>query len=161
MPMQATTTAPLFAATLKPDRVMRVGGGWAALGVCAFLVMPLAVLAPELALPAGAAFLICGVGLIVLALRQARQRRLAQRVTLWPDQLEVVSIDGRGARSLRRFDPKTVRLVLHRDANEKTVALGLRHGDEELELGAFLGTEDRSSFAQAFGTALRQARLAA
>jgi uncharacterized membrane protein len=158
--MQATTTAPLFAATLKPDRSARVAGGWAALGICAFLVMPLAVLAPELALPAGAAFLICGAGLIVLALRQARRRRLAQRVTLWPDQLEIVSIDGRGTRSLRRFDPRTVRLVLHRDANEKTVSLGLRSGMDEFELGEFLGTEDRSSFAQAFGTALRRARQA-
>jgi len=159
--MQATTTTPLFAATLKPDRSLRVAGGWAALGVSALLAAPLAVLAPELAAPVGAAFALSGCGLAVLSLQQSRRGRLSQQVILWADQLEVVTVDAAGLRSLRRFDPKTVRLVLHRDANEKTTALGLRSGSEEFALGAFLGAEDRSSFARAFGTALRRARLAA
>ena len=59
---------------------------------------------------------------------------------------------------LRRFAPKTVRLIVVRDENEKTIAVRLRSGKEELELGAFLSPEDRSSFARAFGTALRKAR---
>ncbi len=127
----------------------------------AVLVSPLALAAPELLLPAGAAFAIgCG-GLAALSVRQSRQRRLTQRVTLWVDQLEILNIDGKGAQHLQRFDPKQVRLVLHRDANEKTIGMGLRSGDDEVPLGAFLGAEDRSSFAQAFGTALRRARQAA
>jgi uncharacterized membrane protein len=37
----------------------------------------------------------------------------------------------------------------------------LVHGADEIELGAFLSNSDKSSFAKAFGGALRQARRAA
>ncbi|KRA47850.1 DUF2244 domain-containing protein [Devosia sp. Root635] len=159
--MQATTTTPLFAAALKPDRSPRITGGWVAFVIAAVATTPLAVLVPEVLLPAAAAFGIGGAGMTALSVRQARQRRLAQQVTLWADQLEVVIVDRQGARMLRRFDPKTVRLVLDRDENEKTIAMRLRSGKDELELGAFLKPEDRSSFARAFGTALRRARQSA
>ena len=161
MPMQATTTTPLFAATLRPDRPLRLFGGWLAYGLAAIAVMPLVVLVPGIALPAAVAFALGGAGLAGLAVRQSRQRKLAQRITLWPDQLEIASTDRQGARSLRRFDPAHVRLLLDRDVNEKTVALHLRAGQDALELGAFLSPEDRASFAKAFGTALRRARQSA
>jgi uncharacterized membrane protein len=159
--MQATTTTPLFAAALKPDRSPRITGGWVAYVIAAVAVTPLAVLVPEALLPAVAAFGIGGAGMTVLSVRQARRRRLSQQVTLWPDQLEIATVDRKGERILRRFDPKAVRLVLDRDENEKTMSMRLRAGKDELELGAFLKAEDRSSFARAFGTALRRARQAA
>jgi len=161
MPMQATTTTPLFAAALNPDRSPRVIGGWVALSFAAVMATPLAVLAPEVLLPALAAFGISGAGLTALSVRQSRRRRLTQQVTLWPDQLEIAISDHKGGRTLRRFDPKAVRLVLDRDENEKATRIRLRAGKDEVELGAFLKPEDRSSFARAFGTALRRARQAA
>ncbi|MHA6730947.1 DUF2244 domain-containing protein [Devosia sp. A369] len=161
MPMQATTTAPLFAATLKPDRSARLTGGWLAFFTSAILASPLVVVVPEMLVPAGVAFVVGFGGLTALSVRQSRQRRVTQQVTLWQDQLEIVTIDGKGGRTLQRFDPQAVRLVLHRDANEKTQSMGLRNGADEIAIGAFLGPEDRSSFAQAFGTALRRARQAA
>lgn len=160
MPMQATTTTPLFAAALKPDRSPRIVGGWVAYALAMVMATPLAVLAPEVLLPALTAFGIGGAGMTALSLRQSRQRRMSQQVTLWADQLEIASSDHKGGRSLRRFDPKTVRLLLDRDHNEKAVRMRLRAGREEFELGAFLKPEDRSSFAKAFGTALRRARQA-
>ena len=160
MPMQATTTTPLFAAALKPDRSPRLLGGWVAFALAGLATTPLAVLVPGVLLPAAAAFGIGGATLITLSLRQSRQSRVAQQVTLWADQLEITSSDHKGARSLRRFDPKTVRLLLDRDDNEKAVRMRLRAGKEEFELGAFLKPEDRSSFAKAFGSALRRARQA-
>ena len=161
MPMQATTTTPLFAAALKPDRSPRIMGGWLAFAIAVVAATPLAVLVPEVLVPAAAAFGIGGAGMTALSLRQSRRRRLTQQVTLWADQLEVVTVESNGARVLRRFDPKTVRLVLDRDDNEKAVAMRLRTGKDVFELGAFLKPEDRSSFARAFGTALRRARQAA
>lgn len=158
MPMQATTTVPLFSAALRPDRSPRVTGGWVALLVAAILGTPIAAMAPEVLLPAGTAFAAGTVALVAMTVQQSRRRRLRQQVTLWPDQLEIVISQSRGESILRRFDPKTVRLVLERDGDEKAVAIRLRNGKEELELGAFLGAEDRSSFAKAFGTALRKAR---
>ena len=161
MPMQATTTTPLFAAALKPDRSPRLVGGWVAFAVAAIGAAPLALLVPGVLLPAAAAFTIGGGALAALSVRQSRQRRLSQQVTLWADQLEIATTDLHGARLLRRFDPKTVRLMLDRDENERVVRMRLRSGKDECELGAFLKPEDRSSFAKAFGTALRRARLAA
>ena len=161
MPMQATTTTPLFAAALKPDRSPRIVGGWVAFAVAAVAAAPLAVLVPGVLLPAAVAFGIGGAGMTALSLRQSRRRRLTQQVTLWADQLEVATTERSGARTRRRFDPKTVRLMLQRDDNEKAVAMRLRAGKDELELGAFLKPEDRSSFARAFGTALRRARQVA
>lgn len=161
MPMQATTTTPLFAAALKPDRSPRLMGGWLAYALAGIATTPLAVLVPGALLPAIAAFGIGGAGLMALTMRQSRRKRLSQQVTLWADQLEVATTDHKGERTLRRFDPRSVRLVLDRDDNEQTTAMRLRAGQDEMELGAFLKPEDRSSFAKAFGTALRRARQAA
>lgn len=161
MPMQATTTTPLFSAALKPDRSARIMGGWVAYAIAVVAATPLAVLAPEVLIPALSAFGIGGAAMTAISVHQSRQRRMAQQVTLWADQLEIATTSAGGVRTLRRLDPKTVRLVLSRDDNEKTVAMRLRSGQDEVELGAFLKPEDRASFARAFGTALRQARQAA
>lgn len=158
MPMQATTTVPLFSAALQPDRSPRITGGWVALAVATLLATPLAILIPEALLPAGTAFLAGTASLSALTVQQSRRRRMRQQVTLWADQLEVITTQSKGESELRRFAPKTVRLIVVRDENEKTIAVRLRSGKEELELGAFLSPEDRSSFARAFGTALRKAR---
>jgi uncharacterized membrane protein len=161
MPMQATTTTPLFAAALKPDRSPRLVGGWVAFALAGIVTTPLAVLIPGVLLPAATAFGLGGASLTALSVGQSRRRRVAQQVTLWTDQLEIATTDRQGARLLRRFDPKTVRLVLDRDENEKVLRMRLRSGKDELELGAFLKPEDRASLARAFGTALRRARQAA
>lgn len=158
MPMQATTTSPLFSAALKPDRSPRVAGGWIAFAAATVMGAPFAVLVPEALVPAIVAFCAGGAGLTVMTVRKARQLSIVEQITLWPDQLEIVSIDGGGTRSLRRFDPHLVRLVLERDENEKTTAVHLRAGSEAVEIGACLKSEDKSSFAKALGTALRRAR---
>jgi uncharacterized membrane protein len=158
MPMQATTTVPLFSAALRPDRSPGVTGGWVALAIATVLATPLAILVPEVLLPAVTAFLAGTASMSALSIQQSHRRRMRQQVTLWADQLEVITSQGKGERVLRRFEPKTVRLVLQRDDSEKTIAMRLRSGKEEFELGAFLSPEDKSSFAKAFGTALRKAR---
>ena len=158
MPMQATTTVPLFSAALRPDRSPGITGGWVALAIATVLATPLAILVPEVLLPAVAALLAGTASMSALSVQQSLRRRMRQQVTLWPDQLEIITSQGKGESVLRRFEPKTVRLVLQRDESEKTIAIRLRSGKEEFELGAFLSPQDKSSFAKAFGTALRKAR---
>ena len=158
MPMQATTTTPLFSAALRPDRSPKIVGGWVGLSAATLLAAPFAVLVPEMLLPIGAAFGGGIAGMSWMTWQQAQRRKLSQQIILWVDQLEVVTRIGKGERKLRRFDPRSVRLVLQRDEQEKTVAMHLRHGKESLEIGSFLSSADKSSFAKAFGTALRQAR---
>ena len=158
MPMQATTTTPLFSAALKPDRSPRIMGGWVGLAVATVLAAPLAVLVADMALPIAAAFVGGTAAMSWMTLQQSRRRKQTQQITLWPDELEVITKDGKGERVLQRFAPKAVRLVLQRDEHEKTVALTLRIGKIDIEVGAFLSPQDKSSFAKAFGTALRKAR---
>lgn len=158
MPMQVTTTTPLFAAALRPDAPLRATGGWVALAVAAVVGAPIMVAVPEFALPGAAAFALASVGLVALSLRHARRRKLVEHVTLWQDQLEISTVDATGSRSLKRFEPQAVRLVLERDENERTQAIRLRAADETVEIGAFLSSDDKASFAKAFGSALRRAR---
>ena len=158
MPMQATTTTPLFSAALRPDRSPRIVGGWVALSVATILAAPLAILVADMLLPIAAAFVGGSAAMSWMSLQQARRRKQSQQVTLWPDQLEIITSSGKGEKVLRRFDPKSVRLLLVRDEHEKTLSLRLRHGKESLEIGTFLSPEDTSSFAKALGTALRRAR---
>lgn len=159
MPMQATTTTPLFAAELTPHRSLSARGGWIVVGLIALF----AALPGLIFLSMGAWPIIGFMGLDVLAIATAlyismRRGKRREQITVWTDQLEWTATDAKGGKTLRRFNPKTVRLLLDRDADEKTLALRLRHGKDELEVGGFLSTDDKSSFAKALGTALRKAR---
>lgn len=122
---------------------------------------PFLLAMPEFILPGVAAFGIAGTGLGAMGVQQARRRRQSETLTLWADQLELATTGPGAERQLRRFEIKALRLRLKRDHYERTTAIFLRHGDEEFELGKFLSLDDRSSFAKAFGSALRQARRGA
>ncbi|MDV3252391.1 DUF2244 domain-containing protein [Devosia sp. BK] len=159
MPMQtSTTTSPLFSATLRPDRSLRAAGGWIGLAVAGLLGLPFLVAVPEFILPGIAGFAIAGGGLTALSWRLSRRAKLVEQITVWSDQVEILTTGPRQEKKLRRLDPKKVRLVLKRDDNERTLAMHLRHGNDLIELGGFLAIGDKSSFARAFGRALRKAR---
>lgn len=159
--MQVTTTTPLFTATLRPDRSLRTTGGWIGLVLAGIVAAPLLIAMPAFVLPALIAFGLAASGLVAFGIRQGRRERQSQQITLWTDQLEITSSAHGRARQMMRFSPNGVRLRLVRDQFERTTALFLSHGEGELELGGFLSRDDKSSFAKAFGQALRQARRAA
>ncbi|MBD8066458.1 DUF2244 domain-containing protein [Devosia sp. PTR5] len=161
MPMQATTTSPLFAATLRPDRSLRTVGGWIGLVIAGLVGTPLLVAVPEFIVPGLIAYGVAGTGLMAFNIRQSRRGQIRQQITLWADQLEIATTGPRQSRVLRRFKPTEVRLHLKRDDNERTTAILLKRGSEEIELGPFLSSDDKSSFAKAFGRALRLARQVA
>ncbi|KKB07829.1 DUF2244 domain-containing protein [Devosia chinhatensis] len=159
--MQATKTTPLFAATLRPDRSLRAAGGWIGLVVAGLLGAPLLVAMPEFVVPGLAAYGMAGGGLVAFGLRQRRRGSQFQQVTLWTDQLEITAALPGKDKVLQRFEPATVRLRLSRDGFERTTGIFLRHETGEIELGSFLSRDDKSSFARAFGAALRKARRSA
>ncbi len=159
--MQVTTTSPLFAATLRPERSFRMVGGWIGLVLAAIVSMPFLLSIPEFVLPGLVAFGVAAMGLAITGIGQARRRRVSQQVTLWADQLEIATSAPGTERTLLRLDPKQVRLRLKRDSFERTTGVFLRQGTRELELGGFLSNADKSSFAKAFGAALREARRSA
>jgi uncharacterized membrane protein len=150
---------PLFAATLTPHRSLGRRG-------LRILIAATAVLAsiPGMVFFALGAWPVLGfMGLDVLLVwwalsASAREGRRRERVTLWPDQLELIRIGPSGKEEMLRFDPFLVKLVIDRDYNERTTALHLRTADNDTEIGAFLNADDKASFAKAFGTALKKAR---
>ena len=154
-----TEAKPLFAATLRPHRSLsRKGLRWviAAIAVAASI--------PGIVFFSLGAWPIVGfMGLDVLAVWWAlsaslRDGKQFEIVTLWPDQLELKRVTGGGKEQLLTFDPVGTKLVIDRDFNERTTALHLRTLDADTELGAFLNSDDKASFAKAFGTALKRAR---
>jgi uncharacterized membrane protein len=154
-----TEARPLFAATLTPHRSLtRHGLRW----VIAVMVIGASI--PGTIFFALGAWPIVGfLGLDVLAVWWAlaasmRDGKRFERVTLWPDELEVKRVSARGKEELLTFNPFFVKLVIDRDYNERTTALHLRTRDNDTEIGAFLNADDKASFAKAFGTALKKAR---
>ena len=159
MSMQATTTAPLFAAELTPHRSLTPRG----MRIVVVLVAALAALPGIIFFSLGAWPVVGFMGLdiiaIAFALRAAmRREKRHEQLTLWSDRLELIATDIKGVVAKSQFNPNAVRLIIDRDFNERTTALKLRTQKGETEIGAFLTQDDKSSLAKAFGTALRKAR---
>jgi uncharacterized membrane protein len=157
--MQATTTTPLFAARLTPHRSLAARNWWlvAALGVLLVTLPSLALVAIDpLVVVILMSIDIVAIALaLLLSLRRGKQEEV---ITVWSDQMEWLTTDVGGAKTLRRFDPRTVRLVLERDADERTTAIRLRANGEQVEIATILRIEEKASLAKALGTALRKAR---
>lgn len=154
-----TKAKPLFAATLRPHRSLgRQGLRYVIAAVAIAASLPGIVFFSLGAWPI-AGFLGLDVLLVWWALSASlRDGRRFETVTLWPDQLELKRVTGRGRQSLVRFDPDLLKLVIDRDFNERTTAIHLRTRDSDTEIGAFLNADEKASFAMAFGTALKKAR---
>jgi uncharacterized membrane protein len=154
-----TKARPLFAARLTPHRSLTPRGVRIVCGFAASLL-----LIPGLLFYLLGAWPVVGfMGLDVAALYFAltwslRDGKRFEEITLWPDRLEVKQSAPNADEHIESFNPFYVRLVIDRDFDEHTTAIRLRAPDRELVVGAFLNPDDRASFAQAFGTALRKAR---
>mgnify|MGYP003581100348 CR=1 FL=1 len=153
-----TQARPLFAATLTPHRSLSRRG-------LRFVIALVAILAsiPGMVFFSLGAWPIVGfMGLDVLLVWWAlsaslREGMRYEKVTLWPDELEVKRVSAGGKEELLRFNPFFVKLVIDRDYNERTTGLHLRTREGDTEIGSFLNPDDKSSFAKAFGSALKKA----
>ena len=162
MPKMTTQTQarPLFAAKLTPHRSL----GRKGFRVVIVFAAVLATIPGIIVFSRGAwpivGFLGLDIALIWWAMSASqRDGKRYEEVTLWPDQLEIKQVDGVGKETLSRFNPYFVKLVVDRDFNERTVGLHLRTRDRDVVLGQFLNQDEKSSFAKAFGTALKRARV--
>ncbi|HTJ58136.1 MAG TPA: DUF2244 domain-containing protein [Devosiaceae bacterium] len=154
-----TQARPLFAARLTPNRSMSPRGIKIVIG----LLCCLALLPGLIFYLVGAWPVVGFMGLDVLGLYWAltysfRDGRRYEQVTLWADRLEVRQVSADGDEQTKTFNPQYVRLVIDRDFDERTTAIRLRSGEQEVLVGAFLNPDDKASFSRAFGSALRKAR---
>jgi uncharacterized membrane protein len=154
-----TKAKPLFAATLTPHRSLgRKGLRYVIAAVAVAASIPGMVFFSLGAWPI-AGFMGLDVLLVWWALSASlRDGKQFETITLWPDQLELKRVTGRGKETLARFNPFFVKLVIDRDYNERTTAIHLRTRDSDTEIGAFLNADDKATFAMAFGSALKKAR---
>ncbi len=154
-----TQARPLFAARLSPHRSLSRRGVRLVAGFAAALLF-----LPGLIFYLLGAWPVVGfMGLDVLGLYFAltwslRDGRRFEEVTLWQDRLELRRVGPGGEEENLTFVPFHVRLRIERDFDEHVTAIWLRSGDKTYPVGAFLNPDDKASFAQAFGTALRKAR---
>ncbi len=150
---------PIFAATLTPHRALSRRG----LRIAVAIVAVLASIPGIIFFSLGAWPVVGFLGLDVLAVYWAfsasmRDGRRKEQITLWPDALEILAVNGRGKVTRSEFTPFYVRLLIDRDYEERTTRLRLRERERELVIASFLNPEDKASFAKAFGTALKKAR---
>lgn len=154
-----TQAIPLFAARLTPHRSLSPGG----IRMVVAILVALTVL-PALIFYSFGAWPVLGfMGLDVLALywalsRSFREGQRYEQVTLWSDKLEILQVSPKGDEHPESFSPDSVRLIIERDFDERTVKITLRNAERDLVIGAFLNPDDKSSFAKVFGTALKKAR---
>ena len=161
MPKMTTQTQarPLFSAKLTPHRSLGQRGFRVVIAIVA-----VAATVPAITFYSLGAWPIVGfMGLDVVLIAWAMWASLKdgkrfEQITLWRDQLELKQVDGAGKETLVRFNPSFVKLVVDRDFNERTTGLHLRTRDRDVVLGGFLNQDEKSSFAKAFGTALKRAR---
>lgn len=153
-----TQAEPIFSAELRPHRSLSRRGK----RVLVLLVAVLAGLPSVVFYSMGAWPVIGFMGLDVLlvwwALTVSTRNGRREQVVLWRDRLEVRQSGGRGEEKRITFEPATVRLLVGRDFEDRTTDLRLRGPGQEIEIGAFMHSSDKASFAREFGRALRKAR---
>ena len=159
--MIATTKAdPIFSARLTPHRALSRRGRMVVVALVAVLAGIPSIVFFSLGAWPVLGFLGLDVAAVWLALTLSdRSGKRFEQVTLYPDRLEVLQVSARGREARARFRPSAVRLLVERNFDERVTSLKLRSPERELEIGTFLDFADRASFARAFGTALRKARV--
>ncbi|MFA6046723.1 MAG: DUF2244 domain-containing protein [Phycisphaerales bacterium] len=154
-----TQARPLFAAKLTPHRSLGQRGFRVVIAIVAVAATVPAMTFYSLGAWPIVGFMGLDVALIAWAMwASLKDGKRYEQVTLWRDQLELKQVDGGGKETLVRFNPGLVKLVVDRDYNERTTGLHLRTRDRDIVVGGFLNQDEKSSFAKAFGTALKRAR---
>jgi uncharacterized membrane protein len=151
--------APLFDVRLDPHRSLGKGG-------FRVFMMAIFVLSAFVSLPfylMGAWPVVGFMGLDVLALYLAfqinfRSARAYEELRLTPLELLFARVSARGARREWRFNPSWVRFERIEHEEFGTQRLSLVSRGRSLEVGAFLGPEQKAEFAAQFSRALALAR---
>lgn len=136
---------PLARLDLWAHRSLPVGGLVAFVGITAALfLVPLLSLLGTPALWGLLPFLLATLGLTWFCLRRSYSAA-AEVLSLWPDRMELVHICPDGRRLCWEANPHWVRVELHRTGGRVENYLTLSGGSREVELGAFLSSDERLS----------------
>jgi uncharacterized membrane protein len=151
--------APLFSARLDPHRSMSVRGSAIVIGAYALLSALFSL--PFFLIGAWpiVGFLGLDVLLLFLAFRFSfRSARAYEQVVLSSIELMFARVSARGARREWRFNPIWVRLERVEDEEFGMRQLAIASRGERVEIGAFLGPEQKAALATDLSRALAEAR---
>ena len=84
-----------------------------------------------------------------------RGDRRAERIRLYPDHLLLQSIDAKGVVAEERFEPYWLQVILSERGFDNPILLLRSHG-KAVEIGAFLGADERRRFAGQLRAALNR-----
>ena len=155
---RSDTERPIFEALLYPHRSLSERG---------FLILTIGTVA--IVSVYGALFLILGAWPIFgflgaewllfwwLLRTHFRGDRRAERIRLYPDRLLLQRIDPKGNVAERSFEPYWLQVILAERGFENPALLLRSHG-EAVEIGAFLGADERRRFAEQLQTVLARWR---
>ena len=152
--------APIFAATLTPHRSLSRHGFVALM----LLIGVLALSSGVLFLAVGAwpvlAFLVLDILIIWLAFQvNYHAGRQYEDVTVTPDDLTIRRVSPWGRVTVERFHPVWTRLKTAYDpVDEQVLAIKLESMGRQVAVGSFLNPDDKETFANALGDALKQAK---
>lgn len=151
---------PLFQALLHPHRSLPVRG---------YLILTIGTAA--IAALYGALFLVIGAWPIFgfigaewllfwwLLRTHLKGDRRAERIRLFRDRLVLEQIDAKGRVAACSFEPYWLQIVLHERGFENPALLLRSHG-KSVEIGAFLGAQERRQFADELTQVLARWRTA-
>jgi uncharacterized membrane protein len=88
-----------------------------------------------------------------------RGDRQAERIRLYPDHLLLQRIDAKGRVAEERFEPYWLQIVLQERGFDNPALLLRSHG-QAVEIGVFLGADERRQFAGQLRAALQRWRTA-
>lgn len=146
---------PVFTAELKPYRSLGRGGFRVLMGLsfafCFFnVIFFLATGALPVAMFFGLDFALL-YGAFYLSYRSARAR---EQVTMSRLELKIRKVSPEGRVRESRYNPFWARFDVSRDHEASITAMAVVGEGKRTMLGAFLGPDDRESFAKAFTAAL-------
>lgn len=156
----ASPERPLFQALLYPHRSLPVRG---------YLILTAGTAA--IAALYGALFLVIGAWPIFgfigaewllfwwLLRTHLKGDRRAERIRLFRDRLVLEQIDAKGRVAACSFEPYWLQIVLHERGFENPTLLLRSHG-KSVEIGAFLGAQERRQFADELTQVLARWRTA-
>lgn len=152
---------PLLALTLWPHRSLSLNGFRTMMLLAALgLAIPVIPVIGAKGIWIVVLFLLADLALLYGLMKLTyRSGRVREELTLWPDRLRVVRSEPNGRQRVWEANPHWVRISLH-DTRQVPNYLVLSSAGRDIELGAFLTSEERVALASTLRAALTEAATA-
>ena len=159
-PGASTFGGPVARVLARPHQSMTPAGfvGFMGASFTLILVPLLAVLGSPVLWGILPFFALVMWGLWAAIVRNQRDARLTETLTLWPDRIELIRKNPGGQEQRWEANPHWVSVHLHPGDSPVEHYLTLKGGGREVEFGAFLSPEERVALGEDLERALAKCR---